>query len=299
MKLTKREKTIFQAPGRICLFGDHQDYLGLPVIACAINKHINLIAEENDIKVLHIKKPDIGKERHIPINQNIEHVNKGDYILSALKVLKNYGCVPDRGYTITISGNLSINSGMSSSSAVVVVWIKFLLETFGATHSITPEFLSQIAYEAEVLEHGEPGGKMDQYSIGMGNILYLETGDVPKYQLINKSISGLIIGESGVPKDTIGVLKGLKEKTWEAIDMIKAKDKTFILNQAKKKDILKYLNQIPPEFHPYLHAAIFNHDITQRGLKAFQKECLDFEEIGKLMNEHHQILSDYLKNNYS
>ncbi len=24
------------APGRICLFGEHQDFLGLPVIACAI-----------------------------------------------------------------------------------------------------------------------------------------------------------------------------------------------------------------------------------------------------------------------
>ena len=31
---------ISKAPARICLFGDHQDYLGLPVIACAIDKNI-------------------------------------------------------------------------------------------------------------------------------------------------------------------------------------------------------------------------------------------------------------------
>jgi len=30
------------APGRICLFGEHQDFLGLPVIACAIELGICL-----------------------------------------------------------------------------------------------------------------------------------------------------------------------------------------------------------------------------------------------------------------
>ena len=33
-----------KAPARICLFGDHQDYLGLPVIACSIARFINLKA---------------------------------------------------------------------------------------------------------------------------------------------------------------------------------------------------------------------------------------------------------------
>jgi len=29
-------------PGRICFFGEHQDYLGLPVIAMAISLRANL-----------------------------------------------------------------------------------------------------------------------------------------------------------------------------------------------------------------------------------------------------------------
>ena len=29
-------------PGRICLFGEHQDYLGLPVLAMAISLRINI-----------------------------------------------------------------------------------------------------------------------------------------------------------------------------------------------------------------------------------------------------------------
>ncbi|MCH1575403.1 MAG: galactokinase family protein, partial [Flavobacteriales bacterium] len=33
-----REAFVSSAPGRLCLFGEHQDYLGLPVIAMAMNR---------------------------------------------------------------------------------------------------------------------------------------------------------------------------------------------------------------------------------------------------------------------
>ena len=34
-----------QAPARICFFGDHQDYLNLPVIAGTINRFIHIEGE--------------------------------------------------------------------------------------------------------------------------------------------------------------------------------------------------------------------------------------------------------------
>ena len=40
-------KIIAEAPGRVCLFGDHQDYLELPVIASAIDRFITIEAVEN------------------------------------------------------------------------------------------------------------------------------------------------------------------------------------------------------------------------------------------------------------
>ena len=43
---------ISKAPARICLFGDHQDYLGLPVIACAINKYMSVEGVPNNTNYL-------------------------------------------------------------------------------------------------------------------------------------------------------------------------------------------------------------------------------------------------------
>ena len=34
--MTQAQPFVSFAPGRVCLFGEHQDYLGLPVIAAAI-----------------------------------------------------------------------------------------------------------------------------------------------------------------------------------------------------------------------------------------------------------------------
>ncbi|MDY8134167.1 mevalonate kinase [Aquimarina sp. 2201CG5-10] len=296
MKSSIEKDTIVSlAPGRTCLFGDHQDYLGLPVIACAINRHIKLIAIENNLQIFNIKKPDIQKERVIDIYDQLGHIENGDHLLSALKVLRRYGCIPNQGYDITISGDLPINAGVSSSSAVVIAWVQFLIEAFGINGEVTPEYISRLAQEAEVLEHRAPGGKMDQYSIGLGKVIYLETGNDFSYERIDKSLKSLIIAESGIPKQTTKLLKEKKENAWLAIHKIKEKNSDFDIKKAKKEQLKEYSNQLPDRLIPYLFAAISNHDITKKALIEFKKKALDIEKIGRLMNEHHQILRDVLQ----
>ena len=47
-------EVMYKAPGRICLFGDHQDYLGLPIIACAINRFVEVSAISNESEMFHL-----------------------------------------------------------------------------------------------------------------------------------------------------------------------------------------------------------------------------------------------------
>ncbi|MEQ5789818.1 galactokinase [Muricauda sp. NFXS6] len=286
---------VVQSPGRTCLFGDHQDYLGLPVIACAINRHITLRATKNTKGKFCIDKPDIGEYRVIYLDSKIESVEKEDHLLAAMKILENYGCRPDTGYDISISGNIAINAGTSSSSAVIVGWIQFLLTAFGCDRPITKEFVSRLAYEAEVEFHGSPGGKMDHYSIGIGNIIYLETGNRPYYEVFHAELSGLVVAESGIPKQTTGVLGELKEKAMLAINKVKEKIPTFDIKQVSKKEFPDYANYVPDDLKVYFEAAVLNYDVTQRALLEFRKPRLDLEAIGRLMNEHHFVLKEYLK----
>jgi len=290
-----RKEIISIAPGRTCLFGDHQDYLGLPIIACAINRYITLKAVKNNLNTFNIDLPNINQKRVIHIHDEHLTLENEDFIIAALRVLKRKNCIPTFGYNIKITGTIPINAGISSSSALTVSWVQFLLEAFGPKELLTPESISQLAYEAEVLEFNAPGGKMDQYSIGLGNIIYLETGNHFSYQVLQKPLTGLIMAESGIPKETLGLLKRLKENSWKAIREVEKNVKTFKLEEAKVEDLEMYLSFLTDDLKPYFEAAIGNFDVTKKALASFKEEELNLIEIGNLMNQHHHYLKNLLK----
>jgi len=290
-----KQKIVVRAPARTCLFGDHQDYMGLPVIACAISRHITLNAEQNNRDVFRINLPDIGERREISIDKVKEPIAESDNFSAALKILRSYGCIPNRGFDVTITGNIPINAGTSSSSAIVIAWVRFLIDAFGCDAGATAQFVSQVAYEAEVVEHGHPGGKMDQYSIGLGNIIFLETGERFDYEVIQKPLPGLIVGESGIAKKTNETLEELKKGAWDAIHYLENLYPGFSIKQIEQQQVKRYLNGLPDLLQPYFYAAVNNHDLTKRALAEFRKPELDLVEIGILMNEHHNILKNILR----
>ena len=65
------------APGRICLFGEHQDYLGLPVIPCAISLYIEVQGVRRDDLIVNIDLPDIDDKESFLIENNIPYVKSG------------------------------------------------------------------------------------------------------------------------------------------------------------------------------------------------------------------------------
>ncbi len=290
-----KKKITIQAPGRICLFGDHQDYLELPVIACAIDRSLVISAEENGTEQFHFFMPDIKEERTINIHEPFEILEPGDHMGAALKVVRRYNCIPNGGYDITITSTIPINAGTSSSSALVVAWTHFLLLAFGCDREITPSLIGQLAYEAEVVEHHSPGGKMDQFTIAMGDIVYIDTSQDFSVASIGESMSGLILGVSGIPKETIGVLSDLRSKAQDAIGYVVKEKPDFDLKNTTMDQVEKLSACIPKELQPYFYAAVKNHSITQAAYSELKKEKLNLKNIGTLMTAHHEVLRDYLK----
>lgn len=289
-------KTIISiAPGRTCLFGDHQDYLGLPVIACAIDRNIKLSAVRNKSGVFRIRMKDINEFRIIDINDTFSVLEPRDYFASSLRVLRRFGCVPTVGYDIEVTGNIPINSGTSSSSALLIAWINFLIKAYGVDEEVSPEFISMVGHSSEILEHNEPGGMMDHYSIAIGDIIHIKTSKPYSYNIIGTELKGLITGVSGVPKETVGLLTEVKQNTLNALNIVKQSHKDFDLDKIGIDEIDHYGKCLPPRAIPYFEATIKNHHYTKEALKEFKKPSLDLKRIGELMNSHHEVLRDLLK----
>lgn len=281
-------------PGRICLFGDHQDYLGLPVIACAFNKGITLVAQPIEESVIEIDMPNTQERRTIDLLQHFEPQSSRDYFISALHVVEAYGCTPNQGYKVEINGNLPINAGVSSSSALLVGWIHFLLNAYGCNQPMSPALIGALAYQAEVEFFNEPGGKMDQFTCSLGGMVYLETGTDFSATTLDVSLSGMVLGNSGIEKQTLQVLSEARSKTEKAIAMVQKEHSEVILKEIQLQEMDRYLAHLPKSYQSYFKAAITNHSITQKALIALQQQPMDMNYLGQLMTQHHNILRNVL-----
>ena len=72
-----------KTPGRICLFGEHQDYLGLPVIAMAISKFSRLSGDDRNDTSVFISYPDIDDNEKFDLN-DIKYEPKHDVFKSGV-----------------------------------------------------------------------------------------------------------------------------------------------------------------------------------------------------------------------
>ena len=284
---------ISKAPARICLFGDHQDYLGLPVIACAINKYMLVEGVPNNTNYLLFSLIDIDQVIKINLNEDFSVLKKGDHIRHVIKTLKKNNINIDKGYDIKISSDIFINAGISSSSALNVALIGFFLKIFDSKKN-SEEFVAELAYQSEVVEQGGSGGRMDQYSISIGNTIFLETKTAFNYKKLNNPFKNFIIANSGVKKKTDLVLKNLKSKTISSIENIRLNNPNFNLNEISVSDVNKYENQMNKTSFKYFKAAVENHSITQAAFLELKKRNPNLYKLGVLMNRHHSILKNDL-----
>lgn len=283
-------------PGRICLFGEHQDYLGLPVIAAAISRRVDMSGEHRADKQIIIHLPDIGSELLIEISATrMPYKQKRDYFRSGYNVLIDKGLTFSKGLECTVRGNIPINSGTSSSSALLVTWIHFLSKMADIPQEFTSKELGEMAYQAEVVEFGEPGGMMDHLSTAIGNAVYLEFDPKTTAEAIEPKLGSFVLADSCEPKDTIGVLKRAKFARLELIERIKEQLPDFSLHtfDSTQKEKLKVF--LSEDDYTLLLGTLRNRDILREALGLFKSDKMTDDVLGNLLLEHHTILRDVLQ----
>ena len=182
---------IISTPGRICLFGEHQDYLGLPIIAMAISLRATIIGDKRTDNQIIIHKPDLGE----------------------------------------ITSEIPIRAGTSSSSAIAVSWIHYLSRMANEPPNWDQQKIGELAYKSEVKEFNEPGGMMDQYSTAMGNLIYLQSEPDISIEPLAPNLGTFVLGDSCEPKDTMGILSRCRDARLNIIDKLKTKNPTFNINK--------------------------------------------------------------------
>ncbi len=289
------QKLVVSTPGRICLFGEHQDYLHLPVIAAAISRRIVVEGTKRTDRKVNIELPDIRQREAFEIAGVIPYVRERDYFRSGVNLLQRKGYRFTTGFDCVVHGDIPINAGTSSSSALLVGWVNFLVRMSDPPKILDEETLAQYAYEAEVLEFAEPGGMMDQYSTAVGKLIWLESFPGVKILRMGAEMKPFVLGNSHQPKETKSILANVKERVLNIVAVLSKNDPGFSLQTISRNQLERYRRTLDDQDFRLLDATIANRDITWSAKSVLEGDPIDHKMVGDLLNAHHANLRDVQK----
>jgi galactokinase len=289
-----RQTVRVSSPGRICLFGEHQDYLDLPVVPLAISLRVAVEGRRRTDTRVHLTLPNIGSKDAFSLGAPLPYRWERDYFRSGVNVLRRAGYTFSSGFDCIARGEIPISSGTSSSSALVVSWVKFLARMSNEASDLTPEECARLAHAAEVLEFGEPGGMMDQYTASYGGLLSITFHPAVRLERLQAPLESFVLGDSGEPKDTMAILARVKNRVLSATRRIAKQHPEFSLHTVERQDIDLLGSELATEERTLLEGTIVNRDLTQEALRLLREPSIDHRELGRLLSRHHAVLRDTL-----
>ncbi len=292
-KETVKKINVF-APGRICLLGEHQDYFNLEVISGAMNLGLNFFAEISEKPVFYIEMPDIQKTETIILDISHEKLLPRDYLRSGLHCMRSKGFTFNQGWRITITGNLPIGKGVSSSSALCVGWIALLSRIADSPVALSRESIARLAFETEVVNFREPGGMQDHIASAVGGLLHINFAagiDRPVYRELSVPSGGFFLLDTHSKKDTLGMLQSIRNDVANALEALNTSSTDErILQELTLNTVIQ--SRIKSSGMNRLKATLINRNLTRKYLSGLPDSRF---ELGRFMNTHHRVLSYLLK----
>ncbi len=283
------------APGRLCLLGEHQDYFGLPILAAAIDLRVRITGHRIKEKKFALDLADIKEKAEFPIGKILAYVSKRDYLRSGVNVLARRQVRWNSGWACRLSGDIPINSGTASSSALQVAWISFLLAAAEDSRADDPKTAAELAFESEVAEFDEPGGKMDHYTSALGGVVSIHFGPPLKADSLTHSLGDFVLADSMVRKDTTGTLGFIKSHVFRAVERIRREDPEFGLKLSLPEAAEKSSVRLSTAEKRLLSGTLKTRNITAEGERLLRSGELDHETLGCLLNRQQQVIREDLQ----
>jgi galactokinase len=292
-------------PSRICLFGEHQDYLGLQVIAAAVNIRFTAAAERREDSMLRIrirdaslgalgqKNPGLYEDVVLDLSEPLVYTQKRDYFKSIINVLKREG-IPVAGASVQMDSEIPIGKGMCSSTTMIMALMGALVALW-APERFDPMEIARMAWQAEVAEFGEPGGMMDHYASALGGLVHLDFSDGVRPQRLDCSLPGcFLLFDSLQDKDTLAVLSASKIPALEGLEALRPHGIRSISDLADDPAQEKLLEELDELHRRKLRANIDNYRIQRRAFAMLVSGQIDERQFGALLTRHQKNLREGL-----
>ena len=289
-----------RTPARVCLFGEHQDYLGLTVLPVAISLFSIFQIESSSEPHLLIFAKDINQSITFSKESDLLLANNQlDYFRAALKTMIDHDLLsfPLKGANLTLESNIPLSSGLSSSASILVGFIKSLSSLNDL--SLSPLTIAELAYVAEHDIMGIPCGKMDHFACSFQGLFSLDCSSLELSSFDISLFHGtkLVIGDSGIPKQTASTHSLRFQEALQAIDRLRSLSPSFDLASFSLKEFNSLAPNLSDLMKKRMKAILGIRDSTKRALSYLKSKDwtmnVDFAIMGQEMQYQHKLLRDY------
>ena len=178
--------TLFSAPGRSEIGGNHTDHQHGEVLAASINKDCIAVVKKTDDGMVKLVSGDYGM-----ICISVEDLAARDsekestlaLIKGVLAGVKEHGYIIG-GFEAYVTSDVLIGAGLSSSAAFETL-VGTILSGLYNDMSISPIEIAIIGQYAENVYFGKPCGLMDQMASSVGSLVHIDFND-PKAPVVEK-----------------------------------------------------------------------------------------------------------------
>ena len=183
--------SVFSAPGRTEIGGNHTDHQHGIVLAASINRDILAVAAKNKTNMVNIYSEGYGMIS-VPIGDykpdESEYGTTAALIKGLISIFLSNKYTFE-GFNAYITSEVLGGSGLSSSAAFETIIGNIISGLF---FNILPNaFIAMFGQKAESLYFGKPCGLMDQMATSVGGLIYIDfyNKDKPNYDQIDFDIN--------------------------------------------------------------------------------------------------------------
>ncbi|QYR20578.1 galactokinase [Paenibacillus sp. sptzw28] len=289
--------SVFHAPGRVNLIGEHTDYNGGYVFPAALTFGTTLLIRKRSDDLLGLASTNFSEHKHLPI-QPIVYDEADDwmnYPKGIVNELQQRGRKFESGFDLLFHGEIPNGSGLSSSASIEVVTAYALLTMAGyETDTVDIALLSQ---KSENEFNGVQCGIMDQFAVANGkkDHAILLMCDTLEYELIpfDSGSYKLVIGNTNKRRGLVDSKYNERRSQCEqAVQDLKAAfPDVALLGQISLEDFNANQHLIKDEtVRKRAQHVVEEIDRVVRSIAVLRAN--DLAAFGELMNGSHDSLRD-------
>lgn len=286
----------YQAPGRVNLIGEHTDTSEGYVMPAALDlRTISVLSPRSD-SVANIYSVNFDEQVSLDL-QHLPSRPRGhwsDYPTSVLWTLKQREIRPS-GFDLTLSGNVPLGSGLSSSASVEVAVAVAVLAYVGAR--LTKPEIAKICQFSENNFVGAQSGIMDPFTscCGVDNHALLIDCRSLDYEALPLPSEVLLVICNSMVKHSLaggGEYNARRAEVQEGVRILQQHyPDIHTLRDVTEEQLRRCENEMPEEiFRRCLHVVTEDERVLAA---AAALRSGDFQKFGRIMHDAHISMRDY------